>query len=73
MTVLPMLTYKFIWSTGYSAHMTLPQYEAMCMIAHQYDLPSTCYVHPGPVGSKTIMIKAEGLWIGVEEDGWRHT
>jgi hypothetical protein len=73
MVTLPMLTYKFVWASGYSAHMTLPQYERMCHIANEYELPHTCYVHPGPIGSKCIMIRANDMWYGVEEDGWIHT
>lgn len=69
-----MRVYRFVWPTGYSAHMSVPQYERACEIAEQYDLTHTVEVHPvfGTEG-EDIMIDVGDFWIAVRHDGSSHT
>lgn len=67
-----LLMYKFVWGSGYSAHMTTDQYESACRVAERHELSSTVTVHP-MFGCKGIMINTGAMWIGIEEDGYAHT
>jgi hypothetical protein len=51
--------------------MTAEQYEAACKVALRQNLPNVLTVHPGCDDS--VMINANGMWIGVEKDGYAHT
>jgi hypothetical protein len=68
---MSMLVYKFLWPSGFSAHMTTDQYESACKVALRQNLPTVLTVHPGCDDS--VMINANGMWIGVETDGYAHT
>lgn len=68
----PMLTYRFVWDNNWPCHMTVAQYEAACKVAHRFNLPYQIVVQP-VLGTKAILIKAGGMFIGVEEDGYTHT
>lgn len=68
----PMLVYKFVWPTGYSAHMTTDQYESACKVAERNNLSSPVTVHP-MFGGKAIMVNVGQMWIGIEEDGYAHS
>lgn len=41
-----MLVYRFIYPSGYSAHMSVPQYESACRVALKYQLSNTVVVEP---------------------------
>lgn len=71
---IAMRVYRFVWPTGYSAHMTVPQYEKACMIAEQYGLTHTVEVQLvfGSDG-KEIMMNVGEFWIAVLPDGSSHT
>lgn len=71
---IAMRVYRFVWPTGYSAHMTVPQYEKACMIAEQYGLTHTVEVQPvfGSDGQE-IMMNVGDLWIAVLPDGSSHS
>lgn len=71
---MPMLAYRFQFRNGYSAHMTVPQYEKACEIAHQWGLTQTVIVEPvfGSNG-KEIMINTGSMWIAVLPDGSSHS
>lgn len=70
---MPMLAYRFQFSNGYSAHMTVPQYEKACQIANQWGLTHTVIVEPvfGMQGS--YMINTGSMWIAVLPDGSSHS
>ena len=68
---MSLLVYKFLWPSGYSAHMTTAQYESACKVARRQGLPPVVTVHGG--SDNCIMINANGMWIGVEKDGYAHT
>lgn len=68
-----MQVYRFVWPTGYSAHMTVPQYEKACMIAEQYGLTHTVEVQPVFGFPDEIMINVGNFWIAVLPDGSSHT
>jgi hypothetical protein len=51
--------------------MTVEQYESACRVADRQKLPTVLTVHPGCDDS--VMIHANGMWIGVEKDGYAHT
>lgn len=71
---MPMLAYRFQFANGYSAHMTVPQYEKACDIAHRWGLTQTVIVEPvfGSNG-KEIMINTGSMWIAVLPDGSSHS
>jgi hypothetical protein len=68
---MSLLVYKFLWPSGYAAHMTTDQYESACKVALRQNLPSPVTVHGG--SDDCIMIHAGSMWIGVEKDGYAHT
>jgi hypothetical protein len=68
---MSLLVYKFLWPSGYAAHMTTDQYESACKVALRQNLPSPVTVHGG--SDDCIMIPTGSMWIGVERDGYAHT
>lgn len=68
-----MPTYRFVWPAGYSAHMTVPQYERACIIAQQFELPHTVTVFPISFDSEAVGIKTPNLFIVVFPDGSSHS
>lgn len=69
-----MSVYRFQFYNGYSAHMTVPQYEKACEIAKQYGLTHTVIVEPVfGSGGKEIMINVGSMYIAVLPDGSSHT
>ena len=68
-----MPTYKFVWPTGYSAHMTVPQYDKACEIAQRFDLTHTVTVHPSFGAPDEILINTGTMWIAVLPDGSSHS
>jgi hypothetical protein len=68
-----MLVYKFVWPTGYSAHMTVPQYDTACEIAHRYNLPHEVTVSPVFLGDGAVAITVDGMYIAILPDGSSHT
>lgn len=69
-----MPTFRFVWPTGYSAHMTVPQYEKACQIAERFGLTHTVVVQPvfGSNGNE-MMINTGSMWIAVLPDGSSHS
>lgn len=68
-----MPTYRFVWPTGYSAHMTVPQYEQACRIAQQWNMPCTVYVHPVFMQKDAVAIYTGSMMIVVLPDGSSHS
>jgi hypothetical protein len=68
-----MAVYKFVWPTGYSAHMTVPQFESACKVAERHNLISPVTVHPMFGGDGCILMQVGPMWIGVETDGYAHS
>lgn len=70
---MPMLAYRFVWPTGYSAHMTVPQYEKARDIAERFGLTHTVEVQPVFGFPDEIMINTGTMWIAVLPDGSSHS
>jgi len=68
-----MPTYRFVWPTGYAAHMTVPQYEQACRIAQRYDMPSTVTVQPVFMQKDAVALQAGGMFIAILPDGSSHS
>jgi hypothetical protein len=68
-----MPTYKFVWSTGYSAHMTVPQYDKACEIAERFGMTHTVTVQPVFGFPDEILINTGTMWIAVLPDGSSHS
>ena len=69
-----MAVYKFVWPTGYSAHMTVPQFESACKVAEQWGMTHTVTVEPMFGGDGCILIQVDdNMWIAVETDGYAHS
>jgi len=54
-----MPTYRFVYPTGYSCHMTVPQYDQACRIAERFGMTHTVTVQPifgveGAIGFKKV-------------------
>jgi hypothetical protein len=69
----PMLTYRFTWPTGYSAHMTPAQYERACQISHDWSLPHNVEVSPVFGMKDAIGIHTGEMLIVVLPDGSSHS
>jgi hypothetical protein len=69
----PTLTYRFTWPTGYSAHMTVPQYERACQISHDWSLPHNVEVSPVYGLKDAIGIHTGEMLIVVLPDGSSHS
>jgi hypothetical protein len=68
-----MSVYKFVWPTGYSAHMTVPQYEKACQIAERFDMTHTITVQPIFGIQDAIGIDTGTIFIAVLPDGSSHS
>jgi hypothetical protein len=68
-----MPTYRFVWATGYAAHMTVPQYEQACRIAQQWNLGSTVTVQPVFMMKDAVGIHTGSMYIAVLADGSSHS
>ena len=68
-----MPTYRFVWATGYAAHMTVPQYEQACRIAQQWNLGSTVTVQPVLMQKDAIGINTGSMFIAILADGSSHS
>jgi hypothetical protein len=68
-----MPTYRFVWPTGYTAHMTVPQYEQACRIAQRYGMTHTVTVQPVFGLQDAVLLDVGSMVIGVLADGSSHT
>lgn len=68
-----MPTYRFIWPTGYSAHMTVAQYDKACDIARRFHMEHTIVVSPVFGIKDAIGIDTGTMFIGVLADGSSHS
>ena len=68
-----MPTYRFVWPTGYAAHMTVPQYEQACVIAEQWGMTHTVEVQPVFGVKDAIGIHTGSMFIAVLPDGSSHS
>jgi hypothetical protein len=68
-----MLTYRFTWPTGYSAHMTPAQYDRACQISHAWSLPHTVEVSPVFGLQDAIGIHTGAMFIAILPDGSSHS
>lgn len=68
-----MPTYRFVWPTGYSAHMTVPQFDKACLIAEQWGLTHTVTVQPIFGIKDAVGIHTGSMFIAVLPDGSSHS
>lgn len=68
-----MPTFRFIWPTGYSAHMTVPQYDKACAIAERFGMAHTIIVQPVFGMKDAIGINTGTMFIAVLADGSSHS
>jgi len=68
-----MPTYRFQWPTGYSAHMTVPQFDKACDIAERFGMTSTVTVSPVFGVKDAIGIDTGTMFIAVLPDGSSHS
>lgn len=68
-----MTTYRFVWPTGYAAHMTVPQYEKACQIAESFGLTHTIEVQPIFGVKDAVGIDTGTMFIAVLPDGSSHS
>jgi hypothetical protein len=68
-----MPTYRFVWGTGYAAHMTVPQFETACLIAEQWNLGPNVTVAPVFMLKDAIAIQTGSMTIVVLPDGSSHS
>lgn len=68
-----MPTYRFVWPTGFSAHMTVPQYDKACLIAEQWGMTHTVTVQPVFGVKDAIGIHTGSMYIAVLPDGSSHS
>ncbi len=68
-----MPTYKFVWGSGYSAHMTVPQYDKACLIAEQWGMTHTVTVDPVFGVKDAVGINTGTMYIAVLPDGSSHS
>jgi hypothetical protein len=68
-----MPVHRFQYRTGYPAHMTVPQFEKACDIAHRFNLPHTITVS-SPLGfPDEFLIDVGSMVIAVLPDGSSHS
>ena len=70
---MAMLTYRFQYWNGFSAHMTVPQYERACQIAHQWGLTHNVTVQPVFGIKDAVGIHTGSMFIAVLPDGSSHS
>jgi len=68
-----MPVYRFVWGSGYSAHMTVPQYEQACKIAQLFDLPHQVTVAPVFGLKDAVGIHTGTMFIAILPDGSSHS
>lgn len=68
-----MPTYRFVWPTGFAAHMTVPQYDKACVIAEQWGMTHTVTVQPVFGVQDAIGIHTGSMYIAVLPDGSSHS
>ena len=68
-----MPTFRFVWPTGYAAHMTVPQYEQACRIAERWNMDHTVTVTPVFMQKDAIAINTGSMYIAVLPDGSSHS
>lgn len=68
-----MSTYRFVWNTGYAAHMTVPQYDKACDIAERFGMTHTVTVSPVFGMKDAIGINTGTMYIAVLPDGSSHS
>lgn len=68
-----MPTYRFVWNTGYAAHMTVPQYDKACDIAERFGMLNTVTVTPVFGMKDAIGINTGTMYIAVLPDGSSHS
>lgn len=68
-----MPTYRFVWPTGYSAHMTVPQYNKACDIAERFGMTHTVTVDPVFGIKDAVGINTGTMYIAVLPDGSSHS
>ncbi len=68
-----MPTYKFVWGSGYSAHMTVPQYNKACDIAERFGMTHTVTVDPVFGVKDAVGINTGTMYIAVLPDGSSHS
>lgn len=68
-----MPTYRFVWPTGYAAHMTVPQYNKACDIAQRFNMTHTVEVQPVFGMDDAIGINTGTMFIAVLSDGSSHS
>ncbi len=68
-----MPTYRFVYPTGYSCHMTVPQYEQACRIADRFGMCHTVTVQPIFGVEGAIGFHTGTMFIAVMADGSSHS
>lgn len=68
-----MPTYRFVWPTGFSAHMTVPQYDKACLIAEQWGMTHAVTVQPVFGVKDAVGIHTGSMYIAVLPDGSSHS
>ena len=70
---MSMLTFKFVYPTGYSCHMTVPQYEKACQIASRFEMCGTVVVSSVFGMKDAVGIDTGSMFIAVLPDGSSHS
>ena len=68
-----MPVYRFVWGSGYAAHMTVPQYDQACMIAERFGMTHTVTVQPIFGIKDAVGIDTGTMFIAVLPDGSSHS
>jgi len=68
-----MHTYRFVYPTGYSVHMTHVQYDKACEIAYRFNLPHEVEICPVYGLPDSIGIQTDEMFICVLPDGSSHS
>jgi hypothetical protein len=68
-----MPTFRFVWPTGYAAHMTVAQYDKACDIAQRFNMAHTITVQPVFGDHDAIGIHTGTMFIAVFPDGSSHS
>ena len=68
-----MSVYRFVWPTGYAAHMTMEQFDTACLIAEQWGLTHTVTVQPVFGVKDAVGIHTGSMFIAVLPDGSSHS
>jgi hypothetical protein len=68
-----MPTFRFVWRTGYAAHMTVPQYDKACSIAERFGMTHTVTVDSIFGDPDAVGINTGTMFIAVFPDGSSHS